>query len=146
MKELRTPNQAELLKVVGESLSRSDAASLKSAPSMEGGSLRYEKVVRDIAWDGGSGHLIVLLPSAMTGAQGPALDLYDPETRKVERFALRLPSGVENGIDLSQITVGHRYLYLRAHKGDSPTLRLDRSLLQGGRSLRFTCDDEMEAR
>ena len=86
-----------------------------------------------MAWDPYSHQLILLLADGIA-ADHEALDLLDPTTGKVRRLLLRLPEGTTRK-QLSQLAVGHRYLWFRSHSGASPTFRLDRSALEQARSV-----------
>jgi hypothetical protein len=120
-----------------ESMARSlagrggDAAKAPSEkPAMEGGSLSYTPVIQDIAWDPVSGRLAILLNRNASEGKAGAIDFLDPLTGEVERVLLRLPEGLSHDAEISQISVGRRFIWLRAHRGDVPTLRLDRAALE----------------
>ena len=55
--------------------------------------------------------------------------------RRARRLLLRLPEGTDRK-QLSQVAVGHRYLWFRSHSGASPTFRLDRSALEQAQSVK----------
>ena len=93
----------------------------------------YQTVIGDMAWDPYSHQLILLLADGIA-ADHEALDLLDPATGNVRRLLLRLPEGAARK-PLSQLAVGHRYLWFRSHSGVSPTFRLDRSALEQARSV-----------
>ncbi len=94
----------------------------------------YKPVIRDIAWVESSGKLIVLLQRG-TVTSRPVLDLLDPASGEIERFILSFPSGQAGTQPLTQLAVGKRFLWLRAHPGEQPTWRIERSALQGGQRL-----------
>ncbi|MFY9824073.1 MAG: hypothetical protein WAM82_22030 [Thermoanaerobaculia bacterium] len=93
----------------------------------------YQTVIGDMAWDTYSHQLILLLAEGIA-ADHEALDLLDPATGNVRRLFLRLPEGTDRK-QLSQLAVGHRYLWFRSHSGVGPTFRLDRSALEQARSV-----------
>jgi hypothetical protein len=93
----------------------------------------YQTVISDMAWDPFSHQLIMLLADGVAADQS-VLDLLDPTTGQVQRLLLRFPEGTVRS-QLSQLAVGHRYLWLRSHTGASPTFRLDRSALEQARSV-----------
>lgn len=93
----------------------------------------YQTVIWDMAWDPFSHQLILLLADGIAGDQG-ALDLLDPTTGQVQRLLLRFPETAARR-QLSQLAVGHRYLWLRNHSGSGPTFRLDRAALENARSI-----------
>lgn len=86
-----------------------------------------------VPWDPYSHQLILLLANGIAADQ-EALDLLDPDTGTVRRLLLRFPEGTTHK-QLSQVAVGHRYLWFRSHSGASPTFRLDRSALEQARSV-----------
>lgn len=93
----------------------------------------FQTVIGDMAWDSYSHQLILLLADGIA-ADHEALDLLDPSTGNVRRLLLRLPEGTDRK-QLSQVAVGHRYLWFRSHSGVGPTFRLDRSALEQARSV-----------
>lgn len=93
----------------------------------------FQTVIGDMAWDPYSHQLILLLADGIA-ADHEALDLLEPSTGNVRRLLLRLPEGTDRK-QLSQLAVGHRYLWLRSHSGAGPTFRLDRSALEQARSV-----------
>jgi hypothetical protein len=94
---------------------------------------QYQMVFWDLAWDPVSHQVILLLAPGIAGEQA-ALDLLDPATGEVQRLLLRLPADTAQ-MELSQLAIGHRYLWLRSHEGGNPTLRLDRSKLELARPI-----------
>lgn len=116
--------------------SQGNAAAVRQKPAVEGGSLEYVTVVQDIGWDPVSGRVVLLLSRNATESRNVTLDFLDPSTGEVERFALAFPEGAAPGTDLTQLAIGHRFLWLRAHKGNSPTYRLDRLVLEQAEPLR----------
>jgi hypothetical protein len=94
---------------------------------------QYQMVVWDVAWDPVSHQVIMLLAPGIAGEHA-ALDLLDPATGEVQRLLLRLPPETAQ-MELSQLAIGHRYLWLRGHEGGNPTLRLDRSELEQARPI-----------
>lgn len=99
-------------------------------PAVEGGSLNYAPVIQDIAWDPVSSRLAILLNRGASESGAGAIDFLDPLTGEAERVLLRLPEGLSHSAEISQISIGRRFIWLRAHKGDTPTLRLDRFALE----------------
>ncbi|HVT17221.1 MAG TPA: hypothetical protein VHQ90_13705 [Thermoanaerobaculia bacterium] len=93
----------------------------------------YQTVISDMAWDPFSHQLVLLLADGIAADQG-ALDLLDPTTGQVQRLLLRFPEGAGRR-QLTQLAVGHHYLWLRSHAGASPTFRLDRSALELARTI-----------
>jgi hypothetical protein len=94
----------------------------------------FQEVIRDVAWDARSRQLVMLLAPGVTDDLG-ALDLLDPATGKVRRLLLRLPEGASR-VELSQLAIGFRYLWLRSHPGEGPTLRLDRDALAQAKTVK----------
>ncbi|HEV7505109.1 MAG TPA: hypothetical protein VGS07_09375 [Thermoanaerobaculia bacterium] len=94
----------------------------------------YQMVIGDMAWDPYSHQLILLLADGIV-ADHEALDLLDLSTGNVRRLLLRLPEGTVRK-QLSQLAVGHRYLWFRSHSGVGPTFRLDRSALEQAHSVK----------
>lgn len=123
---------------VGRLEARSGRSLVTRAPASSsargGGMFSNVAVIRDIAWDKRSGRLILLLSSRAAGGRD-AIDLLDPLTGEIRRILLRRPAGADAEAALSQIAVGHRYLWLRSHAGRSLTYRLDRHHLEGGQRL-----------
>lgn len=99
-------------------------------PAMEGGSLNYAPVIQDIAWDPVSSRLAILLNRNSSEGKAGAIDFLDPLTGEAERVLLRLPEGLSHDAEISQISIGRRFIWLRAHKGNVPTLRIDRFALE----------------
>jgi hypothetical protein len=113
-------------------------------PAMEGGSLNYAGVIQDIAWDAVSSRLAILLSRNASEGKSGAIDFLDPMTGEVERVLLRLPEGVPQAAEVSQISIGRRFIWLRAHKGHAPTLRLDRLALEQTSPGKFRLEVEGE--
>ncbi len=111
-----------------------DAGRPASGGEVESTLFTYQAVIRDVAWDARSGQLLLLVVPGVANELG-ALDLLDPATGKVRRLLLRLPQGASR-VELSQLAIGFRYLWLRGHPGDGPTLRLDREALAEARAVK----------
>ena len=108
-----------------------DAAQGRSTPGRPAASelFSYQPAIYDAAWDPGSQRLLLLLAPGIAGDEG-ALDLLDPATGHIQRVLLRLPKDAASYGPLSQLAVGHSYLWLRNNLGRNPTLRLDRAALE----------------
>lgn len=123
-----------------ESRGRDLTAPEASAPSqvtnqVTAASFHYEPVIRAVGWEPQSGRLVLLLAKDTLGP-GPALDFFDPLTGEIERFHLVFPAEMEGAIPVSQLVVGARYLWIRNHRGSTPTLRVDRyDSVEGGTRL-----------
>jgi hypothetical protein len=122
-------------KIAGRGADAMQRATDRREPTTQGKStfFGYQTVIGDMAWDPFSHRLILLLADGITSEQG-ALDLLDPTTGQVQRLLLRFPEGTTRR-QLSQLAVGHRFLWFRSHPGASPTFRLDRSALEQARSI-----------
>jgi hypothetical protein len=94
----------------------------------------FQIAIQDIAWDLRSHQLVILLAQGVANDVG-ALDLLDPTTGQVRRLLLRYPEGAPH-VELSQLAVGYRYLWLRSHPGGGPTFRLDREALEQARAVK----------
>jgi hypothetical protein len=111
-----------------------DASKPASGGEVKSEFFSYQAVVKDIAWDARSHELVMLLARGIANDVG-ALDLLDPTTGKVRRLLLRFPEDAPH-VELSQLAVGHRYLWLRSHPGEGPTFRLDRETLTQAREVK----------
>jgi hypothetical protein len=111
-----------------------DAGRPASGGEVQSTFFTYQAVVRDIAWDARARQLVLLIAPGITNDLG-ALDLLDPATGEVRRLLLRLPESASR-VELSQLAIGFRYLWLRGHPGDGPTLRLDRETLAQAKAVR----------
>jgi hypothetical protein len=113
---------------------RNGARRPASGGEVESTFFTYQAVIRDVAWDARSRQLVLLLAPGVANDLG-ALDLLDPATGTVRRLLLRLPEGASR-VELSQLAIGFRYLWLRGHPGDGPTLRLDREALAQAKAVK----------
>jgi hypothetical protein len=105
----------------------------KPAASVQSEFFTYQTVISEMAWDPFSHQLVLLLADGIAAEQG-ALDLLDPTTGRLRRLSLRYREGAAR-TQLTQLAVGHHYLWFRSHAGASPTFRLDRSALESARSV-----------
>lgn len=87
----------------------------------------YRRAVIGAGWDDLSQRLLLLLDADIVGPSY-SLDLVDPVTGEVSRLNLRLPAeGAQD--EISRVTVGSRYVWLRSSPGGQRTFRLDREEL-----------------
>jgi hypothetical protein len=142
-----SPNRQEqegLLAEARQKMASAGTNALRPAPAQggltQGGAgkgraefFNYQTVISDMVWDPFTHQLILLLADGIAGNDG-ALDLLDPTTGHARRLLLRLPDGAAHK-QLSQLAVGHRYLWLRSHAGATPTFRLDLSALEQARTV-----------
>jgi hypothetical protein len=57
---------------------------------------------------------------------------------------LRFPAGAPH-VELSQLAIGHRYLWLRSHPGDGPTFRLAREAPAEAKAVKATTMERVAA-
>jgi hypothetical protein len=111
-----------------------DASHPKSGGEVRSEFFTFQIAIQDIAWDPQSRQLAILLAQGIANDVG-ALDLLDPATGQVRRLLLRFPEGAPR-VELSQLAVGHRYLWLRSHPGEGPTFRLEREALTQAKAVK----------
>jgi hypothetical protein len=111
---------------------------------MEGGYFQFSQAVNDIAWDPRTNQLVLLLHRNTAGAAN-ALDSFDPVTGEVRRVILHLPAGAPQ-VELAQVAVGYRFIWLRGRSGNAPTFRLDRAVLEQANPVATLSPDGLEPR
>ncbi len=119
-------------KSTGRNVGGQTKSQRRPGPPM-GGDLSYKQVARAVAWSGD--RLVILLDRGIADRDRPALDLLDPVTGEGRRFAL---AGLGDA-QISQLTIGHRWIWLRARSGSVPIYRIDAlALVEGGTAFKVS--------
>ncbi len=131
-------------KSLGRDLARAPKAARPGKRTVQ--AFHYTPVIRDIAWDQDSDRLILLIDRGIASAQH-AIDMLDPLTGRVRRVLCELPEEIGQGLTLTQIAAGKRYVWLRGYDGTTPTFRVSKLDLTEGSELMlpevsFAAEDE----